>query len=183
MMMCHPIISYKYTQKELKELLQSLTILVDTREQKNEHITEYLVDKDIPYENKKLDFGDYSFMLPENSQAGIVRDIYFNNQIIIERKRSLDELSNNFTHERIQFENELIRADNSKFILLVEDVEGYENIIKHNYRTEYNARAFTATLHSFRHRYNVEVMFIRRKFAGNYIYFTFYYWLRECLKN
>lgn len=173
---------YRYTKKERKELLKSLTVLIDTREQKSQHITDYLEDKGITYKSKKLDYGDYSFYLPANEEAGIQRDIYFNNEIAIERKRSLNELSNNFTHDRTQFENELIRSSNEKLILLIEDVRGYSNIIKHNYRTDYKPKSYIGTLHSFRHRYNLEVMFIDPAYSGNFIYYTFFYWLREYLK-
>ncbi|MFW5987866.1 MAG: ERCC4 domain-containing protein [bacterium] len=177
------VLPYRYTKKERKGLLNSLTILVDSREQKNQHITSYFEDKGVPYKNKKLDWGDYSFMLPAAPEAGIMRDIYFNrHDIAIERKRSLNELSNNFTHDRTQFENELIRAGRGKFILLIENEQGYKNIIKHNYRTNYKPRSYIGTLHSFRHRYDMEVMFIDPAFSGNFIYYTFYYYCRECLK-
>lgn len=173
---------YKYTKSERKELLKSLTILIDTREQKNNHIIKYLDKKKIPYKTKKLDFADYSFYLPANDELGINRDIYFNDDICIERKRSLNELSNNFTRNRTQFENELIRASKAKLILLIENVRGYENIIKHNYRTGYKPKSYIATLHTYRHRFNIDVMFIDLGYSGNFIYYTFYYWLREYLK-
>jgi len=175
-------LAYRYTKSELKELLQSLTLLVDTREQKNKHIKFYLDKKKINYKSKKLDFGDYSFMLPANEQLGIMRDIYFNDQLAVERKASLTELSNNFTHDRTQFENELIRSGSSKMILMIENAQGYKDIIQHNYRTGYKPKSFIGTLHSFKHRYNLEINFIQPEFAGNYIYYSFYYWLREYLK-
>jgi hypothetical protein len=87
-------------------------------------------------------------MLPANEELGIMRDIYFNGQIAVERKGTLTELSNNFTHDRTPFENELIRATDSKLILLVENAAGYSDIIQHNYRTNYNPKSFLATLHS-----------------------------------
>ena len=184
------ILPYHYKKKEIKQLLKSLTILIDTREQKNNHIIDYLEDKGITYKSKKLEFGDYSFYLPADSELGIQRDIYFNPQMVIERKGAgdinngggLNELSNNFTHDRTQFENELIRASNSKFILLIENAKGYQDIIKHNYRTDYNPKSFIGTLHTFKHRYDMEVMFIDPAYSGNFIYYTFYYFLREVLK-
>ena len=176
------ILPYHYTKKEIKQLLKSITVLIDSREQKKSHITNYLEDKNIPYKSKKLDYGDYSFMLPKQPELGIQRDIYFNSQISVERKQSLNELSGNFTHDRTQFENELIRSSNGKLILLIENVKGYENIIKHNYRTDYKPKSFIGTLHSFRHRYNLDVVFIDPAYSGNYIYYTFYYWLREVIK-
>ena len=175
-------LAYRYTATEQKKLLKSLTVLIDTREQKNEHITSYLDKKKINYKSKKLNFGDYSFMLPANEELGIMRDIYFNDQLAIERKASLTELSNNFTHDRTQFENELIRATDSKLILLVENAAGYSDIIQHNYRTNYNPKSFLATLHSFKHRYDLDVIFLDHSYSGDYIYHSCYYWLREYLK-
>src|SRR5690554_4485000 len=133
---------YRYTKSELKELLKSIVILIDSREQKNNHITTYFDDKGISCKSKALDFGDYSFILPENQELGINRDIYFDRKIAIERKRSLNELSNNFTHDRARFEAELIRASNAKMILLIENENGYRDIINGNYRTDYNPRSF-----------------------------------------
>jgi ERCC4-type nuclease len=176
------VLNYRYTETEQKKLLMSLIVLIDTREQKNQHIISYLDKKKIEYKSKKLDFGDYSFMLPANEELGIMRDIYFNNQIAVERKSSLTELSNNFTHNRTQFENELIRSDKGKLILLLENSRGYEDMIQHNYRTQYNPKSFLATLHTFQHRYNIEIVFIRPELTGCYLYKCFYYWLRENIK-
>lgn len=174
--------AYRYTKSEIKKLLKSLTVLVDTREQKNIHIRGYLDKNCIEHKSKKLDFGDYSFYLPENKELGIMRPIYFNDQISIERKASLTELSGNFTHNRTQFENELIRSTGSKLILLVENERGYQDIIDHNYKTQYNPKSFLATLHSFKHRYDLDTVFIKPELAGNYIYYSFYYYLRNYLK-
>ena len=173
---------YHYSDSELKKLLKSIIILIDTRENKTGHITDYFDKHGIPYKTKKLDYGDYSFYLPEQPELGIQRDIYFNDEIAVERKRSLNELSNNFTHDRTQFENELIRSSNGKMILLIENVKGYQNIIKHNYRTDYKPKSYIGTLHTFRHRYGMEVMFIDPAYSGNFIYYTFYYYLREMFR-
>lgn len=173
---------YRYTKTELDKLLDTLTVLVDTREQKNNHIIQYLNEYDIPYKSKKLDFGDYSFMLPINEELGIMRDIYFNDQIAIERKASLEELSKNLAQNRQQFENELIRANNATLILLVEDNNGYANILQHNYNTKYNSKSYLASLMAFACRYNIGIRFLGAKYSGNFIRWNFHYWLREYLK-
>ena len=54
---------FKYTESELKKLLDNMVILIDTREKKNDHITNYFDKHDIKYENKALTCGDYSFYL------------------------------------------------------------------------------------------------------------------------
>ena len=42
---------YKFTDKEMEELISSIIILVDTREQKNSHITDYFNRKKINYKS------------------------------------------------------------------------------------------------------------------------------------
>ena len=48
-----------YNDVETKALLKSLTMIVDSREQKNQHILRYFTEKNIPYRVQKLDYGDY----------------------------------------------------------------------------------------------------------------------------
>jgi len=170
---------YKYTKEELDQLLKSTVILCDTREQRNEHITDFFNDNGIQYKNMALKYGDYSFYLPRNEALGIARDTYFNNEIVIERKGSLEELSGNLAQDRQRFEDEFLRAK-SKIILMVEAL-GYEQIMNHNYRTELSEKAFIASLFSFKYRYDIDIQFIGKGNAGKFIYTTFYYYLRENL--
>ena len=95
---------FKYTDKELDELVKSLTILVDTREKNNQHLLDYWDDKGINHKKKALSYGDYSFMIPKNEDLNIPRDIYFDGEVIIERKGSLEEISGNLTKERDRLE-------------------------------------------------------------------------------
>src|SRR5690554_2679547 len=112
------ILPYHFTEAEQRELLSSLVVLVDTREQQNGHITKYLDKHRIEWKTKKLDYGDYSFFLPAAPQLGVARDLYFTREITIERKANLDELAGNLTHGRAAFEAELIRANGCKLFLL-----------------------------------------------------------------
>ena len=80
---------YAFTDKEIKELLKNLTILIDTREQKN-HIQQWLTSKKIKTKSKKLDYGDYSCFIPP--VEGITdRPLFFDRDIVIERKKDIDE--------------------------------------------------------------------------------------------
>lgn len=171
---------YKYTETEIKEILSSICIIVDSREQKNNYIIKWFEEKKIPYINKKLDSGDYSFYVPKNEKLSIHRDIYFDNEICIERKGSLDELAGNFTNDRNRIENEFIRHQ-GKMILLIEDCL-YEDIYNQNYKSKYAPQSFIATLHSFSDRYNIPFNFISKEYAARFIYFTFYYFLRNKIK-
>ena len=172
---------FRYDDKEIKVLLSSMVILIDSREKEVLHIIEGFNSKKIKYEYVKLDFADYSFMIPANEQLGISRDIYFNNEISIERKNSLEELSGNLTRGRDQFENELIRSK-GKIVLLIEN-GSYLEIIYHSYKTQYNEKSYFASLMSFKARYNIDIQFIDSKFTWFLIYNKFYYYLRNYLKS
>jgi len=170
---------YRYTEKELNELLKSITVVIDTRENANEHIINYFNDKKIPHIIRKLDYGDYSCYLPANPELGIMRDIYFD--CVIERKGSLEELSGNLTNDRTRLESEFIRAKDSRFILMVEETAGFEKIINHKYNTQYNEKSFIASLLTFGHRYGIDIHFIDKKYAGLFIYHQLYYYVRWSL--
>lgn len=173
-------VHFRYKDKEIAELLKTITILVDTREQKNQHIIDYFESKKIPYESLKVDAGDYSVKLPQNIELGIPRDIYF--PVAIERKNSVDELVQTIK-ERSRFENELIRSRKLQFLLMVEDPNGYENMLYGNYQSQYEPKAFLGSLKSFETRYEFSTVFIPSKVSGNYIYHHFYYFVRNFLKG
>jgi ERCC4-type nuclease len=176
-------LKYQYTDKELKELLDSVVILIDTRENQWKHIDDYFIRKKIPYKGQKLDFGDYSAMLPACPELGIQRDMYFTNDIVIERKASLDELAGNLTKDRIRFESELIRAYKSKLFLMVENPNGYSDIVSHKYRSQYEPKSFIGTLFTFQSRYNINTHFTSKELAGFFIAQTLLYHVRERLKG
>ncbi|MGL4571603.1 MAG: ERCC4 domain-containing protein [Clostridium chrysemydis] len=86
---------YKFTDKEVKEILDKMVVLIDSRENANMHITDWLKKKKRPFKSQKLDFGDYSCYLPIGTFEGQKRDIYFTNDIVIERKFCIDEIAMN----------------------------------------------------------------------------------------
>lgn len=174
---------YRYTEREQKRLLDSLSFLVDAREQDNGHITDYLDRKGVEYQERALSFGDYSFFLPADPELGVARDICFDKQLVIERKANLEELSRCFAQDRARFEAELIRSQGAgaKLVLLVEN-GSYRELVCGEYDTEYRAKSFVGTLFSFMHRYDLQVSFIPGRLAGNYIYHVCHYYLREWLK-
>jgi hypothetical protein len=171
---------YQYSDKELKELLSTLTILIDSREQEHYHITNYFESKKIPYKTKKNDTGDYSAYLPKNTELGIVRDLYL--PVTIERKNSVDELAQSIK-DRTRWENELIRSQKLKFTLFVEDANGYENIILGLYRSHYEPKSLLASIKTFEARYNFTTVFIPKTVSGNFIFHHLYYHARSLLKG
>lgn len=173
---------YKYTDNELKALLKTITIIVDTREQRNGHITHWLDSNKIPYVDQKLDAGDYSCFLPANPALGIPRDMYFTDIVAIERKANLGELSSNLTADRTRIENEFIRAK-GKIYLMIENAD-YSNIIRQQYNSKYTPKAFIATIKTFEARYNINTVYMQnQEYSGSFIYNTLMYHVREALKG
>lgn len=169
--------SYQYTDTELKKLLSTMIILVDSREQCNDHILTFLDEKKIGYKKTKIDTGDYSCMIPKNDELGIIRDIYL--PASLERKNSIDELAQSIKEER--FEMELIRSQSlDHFLLVVED--NYENLINGNYRSQYKPQALLGRLKSFESRFGFSTIFIDKNIIGNYILYDLYYHARNELK-
>lgn len=169
---------YKYTDKEKEELIKSLVVLVDRREKVNEHIIEWFDKKKIPYKNKSLECGDYSFYLPANEKLHIPADLYFDHEVTLERKGSLEELSGNMTKDRARIEKEFALAPKNK-ILLIENAS-YEDIVEGNYDTEYNRKSFLGTLHSWYYKYNLPFFFLKNnKYSGLFIYMYFQHYLKS----
>lgn len=159
-----------------------MTIVVDTREQVNDHILNYLRKNNVPIKKKKLDYGDYSAMIPKNQELGIPRDIYLNSAI--ERKNSVDEITGNLQKDtQTAFENELIRSQQGRFVLLVEDLEFWTKVIKGDYRSNYEPKALYGRLLSFQAKYNFEIVPVNKNEMGNRIYYRFYYQMKNYLKR
>jgi len=166
------------TDTQIKKALENITIIIDTRENVNQHITKYFDSKGIKYLYQKLDFGDYSAVLNLDG-----KDIEFFDKISVERKNSLEEISSNLSKERERFERELTRSIGSRFILMIEESQGYEKIINHQYDTDLNEKSFLGTLFTFGHRYGIDVNFIEKKYAGLFIYYQLFYYIRDYLKT
>lgn len=91
-----------------------MNVLIDTREQKNWYIKDYLNKSDIEFSEMKLDYGDYTnadtYGCPDN--------------IVVERKGGgLYELTRNMGIKFPQFEAEVARAQNAgaKLHMLIEE--------------------------------------------------------------
>lgn len=95
-----------------------MLIRIDTREHKKEYdrITAQFDALGVVYERKKVDEGDY--MIPEHPQ------------LVIERKKDLQELCTNVTQQHKRFQAELQRAKDKgiKMIILCEHGDGIESL-------------------------------------------------------
>lgn len=174
------MLHYRFTDKELKTILDSLVIIVDTREQRNQHILDYFRKKDVTFKFQTMKTGDYSAMIPKNEELGLTRDLYFS--AAIERKNGIDELVESIK-DRSRFENELIRSTQHPFRMIVEDLQGYEKILTGNYRSKYEPKSLLGSLKTFENRYNFTTVFLSPITSGNYIYYSLLYHARELLKG
>ena len=166
------------TDKRLSEILQGITVIIDTREHTEgncANIMAYFDSNGIKYTQRCLKFGDYSFEVNGES---------YENRFVLERKSGLTELSGNISQARARFESELQKSKDAsaKLVLMVEG-GGWQGIIEHKYRTGLSEKSFMASLLSFSNRYGIEVQFIPAKYAGMFIYNQFYYYLRNELKQ
>lgn len=168
------------TPFELKASLESMTLLVDTREQPTNRLKDRLEVAGLPYERKKLGVGDYSCKctLPDG------KELDFSSKAVIERKMNLDELCLCFGKERPRFEREFERAASAgtKVYLLVEG-DNWEKAYNGKYRSQMNPKALIASINAFRARYGMQFDFCKDATTGQLIRDILYRELKEYLEN
>ena len=150
------------TPSEINKIIDSMRLLVDTREQPTQRFKNRVELIALPYIRRKLDVGDYSaeFDIPTNSEQTITID--FSKMVAIERKMNIDELAMCLTSERKRFTAEFERASEQKIkmYLLVENAS-WEKIINHSYRSQMEPNALIGSLCSFLSKYNMQLIFCR----------------------
>lgn len=168
------------TPFELKSSLESMTLIVDSREQPTENLKKRMEQAGLPYERRKLDFGDYSCQcqLPDGSMLD------FSDRVAIERKMNLDELCLCFGKERRRFEQEFERAKAAKcrIYLLVENGT-WEHAYNGKFRSRYNPKALIASIDAYRARYGMQLDFCKAETTGKLIRDILYRELKEVLEN
>ena len=159
-----------WTDKEITDTLKHLQIICDTREQ-DRHVSEWLAKNNIHTITRKLDTGDYSCQLGDQT---------FEREIVVERKRNLDEICGNFTVERERFEREFLRAKayGTKVVLIIENAS-WTDIFLGNYRSKTNPKSLFGSLLSWMVRYNITVTFCKPEETARIIYGIFYYYAKE----
>lgn len=164
-----------WSDRELQEALKDFTIIADTREQVNAHITRYFDEQKIPCVSRKIDTGDYS------AQIGALS---LEKDIVIERKHNLDEICGNFTAERERFEREFLRAKayGTKVVLIIENA-AWTDIFLGNYRSKVKPQSLVGSLFAWMVRYNITVLFCKPEETGKLIHGILYYAARELLVN
>jgi len=159
-----------------------MIILIDSREKVNNHLLEYWDKHKIPHEVIALPAGDYSFALNAIPELGIPHKMYYYNDIILERKNSLEELSGCFSQTRERFNDEWSRCYAKRKYLLIENGT-YGDLICGKYNTQYNPKSFLGSLHSFNAKYSLETVFMPdSSLSPIFILATFQYYLRYLIK-
>ena len=170
---------------DIEQCLQSMSILIDTREQPSERAMRRYSDFPCPCRRQTLDYGDYTynFVFPDGTElfkptdraAGVA---------IVERKMDLNELSNCLTHDRKRFVAEFDRAreHSAKIYLLVEDAS-WENLINGRYKTKFNPKSYFASVTAFMARYDISPIFCKQETSGKMIHQILYRELKERLER
>ena len=163
---------------EIEQTLDSMTVLVDTRERPTEYSEKRYAQFGRPYRREKLDVGDYSaeFTTPTGEVVSL------KNKVVVERKNSIDELCMCYTTERGRFEREFERAKNGgiKVYLLIENAT-FEAIYNGKYRSRMKPRSVVASILAWLARYNCVLVLCKAETSGKIIRDLLHYEMRELL--
>lgn len=161
---------YYYTDKKYKELLKNMVILHAGNEQKNKHILDYFDKKNIPHEERALKTGDYSFKIKACPELGYAIDTYFTDELCIERKNSVSELAGNIAEKDDRFLKELNRMINIQDCYILIEDDRLDDILEHNYKSNYNELALLRTILTTQKRANFYLNFVKKENMGQMIY-------------
>lgn len=167
------------TIPEIDGALDTLTILVDTREQDTPLFRKRMRAVGLPTKRQKLNFGDYSCSVMADGA-----EIDLSASFAIERKMSLDELAQCYTRGRKRFEREFERAKqlSAKVYLLVEGAtwEGAYNGI---YRTQMHPHSLIASMTAWLARYDCQILMCKAETTPSLIHDICYREAKERLKR
>ena len=170
---------------EQLEVLRSIEILVDTREQPTKRAMKRYERFGCPHRRCTLSYGDYSYnaTLPDGSS------LYNTEETVspgceIKKKMCLDELAACFCKGRSRFTKEFERArENGARIYLIVENASWENLLNGKYRTKMDAKAYTASVIAFMVRYNLNIIFCKEETSGDLIKEILYRDLKERLER
>lgn len=153
------------------EMLESMVILVDSREQPTDRAKKRYEAFGFPYKRATLSYGDYAYNAKLPNGKWLLDDTTaVKAPCVIERKMHLDELASCFTHSRKRFEREFEKAkdNNARVFLLVENAS-WENLLSGRYRSKVNPNAFYGSLVSWIVRYDIQPIFCKEELSGRMI--------------
>lgn len=159
------------TPKEIRAVLSSMTVLVDSREQDTARARWRYASIGLPVERCTLDYGDYSYnaTLPNGQRIYDIAE-RVRPTVSIERKMNLDELAECFGAGRERFEREFTRSKEAgaQMWLMVEG-GSWENIYDHRYRSRMTPASLAGSILAFCGRYDLRLVFCSERIAGRII--------------
>lgn len=170
---------------EIKKILDTFQIIVDTREQPTNRALNRYDSFGAPWRRQTLNYGDYTYDVTLLNGEQLHRpDQRANPHCYVERKQNLDELAMCFTRGRDRFRREFERASehSAKGYLLVENAS-WELLIKGQYRSRIKPKAFLASICAWQVRYNLTVIFCDMDTSGTLIREILYRDLKERLER
>ena len=169
---------------EIKSILDSMEIIVDTREQVTYRASDRYEALGVPYFRQTLNYGDYTYNVTINGNKLHKEGEKVNGLCVVERKQNLDELAACFTRGRERFEREFERAGNhnAKVYLLIEN-GSLDLLLAGQYRSRFKPKAFLASLMAFEVRYNITTLFCESKNSGRLIKEVLYRDIKERLER
>jgi hypothetical protein len=169
---------------EVSEVLSTMELLVDTREQATPKAIQRYKTFGVPYSRATLGYGDYTANFVINGKPLYDTSKAITPMCIVERKMNLDELAMCFTRDRDRFEKEFQRAiENKAFIHLIVEDGSYEKILGNKYKSKFNSKAFMASLNAWERRYNIHVHFCSSMTSGMLIKDLLYRDMKERLEK
>lgn len=145
---------------EIERVLETVTILIDTREQDTERSRRRAKALGAPVSRATLSYGDYcaNAELPDGTKI-YDEAARISPTCAVERKMSLDELAECFTRGRARFEREMLRAREAgaSLWLLVENAS-WEALLNGRYRSRLPAKSLLASVMAWSFRYGLHVI-------------------------
>lgn len=163
-------IKHYYTDKEYKQLLSNLVILHDSREQTSNHILDYFDKQGIKHEKKALKTGDYSFKISACPELGFNRDVYYTDELCIERKNSVSEIAGNFCEKDDRFLKEMNRMINIPHCYILIENDSLQDIVDGNYKSQFNSLSLLRSLLTVQRRSGFYLYFVNADTMGMLIY-------------
>ena len=151
-------------QAEIESVLDTMQIVVDTREHRTAEAVKRWEAFGVPYRQDKLDFGDYGaeFYIPGFGK--------WTSPAVVERKMSLTEICGNFFQHRDRFVREFERAMAAGFkVYLLIEGESWEAAYAGRYRSKVLPQCLVASLTAWMARYNCVVLFCTARTAPKLI--------------
>lgn len=168
-----------------KKMLDSMSIIVDTREQPSRRAEKRYEAFGVPYTRATLAYGDYSYnaVLP-NGRPLCNEEMTISPWCVVERKMNLDELAQCLTRGRDRFMREFERAkDAGARVYLVVENASWENLLNGKYRTKMAPAAFEGSLLAWIARYDLQLMFCKEETSGHLIKSILYRDLKERIER